>query len=263
MTTHSPPQQQQQQRRRRRPNVLITGTPGTGKTTLAARIVERLNHTPDDDNDTNQNVHDATDHNTTMRAKHVNVGEIIQTHQFYDGYDTELDTHILEEDRLMDYLDDIFVETLQKNNPEHNDDDDDNDDEHYSLSLIADYHICEIFPERYFDLVIVLRTDTERLYDRYLERNYHRRPPPVSTTGTTTTTTPPETTTTTTPKITANLQCEIMNVIWERALDAYAPEIVVPLPSNTVDDMESNVNRVLQWIQLWMQQQQQEQQNSE
>ena len=252
MTTHSPPQQQQQ-RRRRRPNVLITGTPGTGKTTLAARIVERLNHTPDDDNDTNQNVHDATDHNTTMRAKHVNVGEIIQTHQFYDGYDTELDTHILEEDRLMDYLDDIFVETLLKNNPEHNDYDD-NDDEHYSLSLIADYHICEIFPERYFDLVIVLRTDTERLYDRYLERNYHRRPPPVSIT--TTTTTPPETTTTT-PKITANLQCEIMNVIWERALDAYAPEIVVPLPSNTVDDMESNVNRVLQWIQLWMRQQQQ------
>lgn len=35
---------------------------------------------------------------------------------------------------------------------------------------VVDFHTCEIFPERWFDLVLVLRTDTANLYDRMTKR---------------------------------------------------------------------------------------------
>ena len=243
--------------RLRRPNVLITGTPGTGKTTLAAMIVERLNsrttnvkqEEEEDDNNEDINI-----------AKHINIGEIIRTYQFYDGYDTELETHILDEDQLIDYLDEVFIETLtSKTQVEATSSLECNDENHenYSVSLITDYHICEIFPERYFDVVLVLRTNTELLYDRYMERNYiHHH---TSSSSSTTNNSNNNNDTNNTPvvvsaKVTQNLQCEIMNVIFENARNSYASEIVIELPSNTIADMESNVERVLQWIQLWMKQ---------
>ena len=36
---------------------------------------------------------------------------------------------------------------------------------------IVDFHSCDFFPERWFDLVIVLQTDNTILYDR-LEKRY-------------------------------------------------------------------------------------------
>lgn len=35
---------------------------------------------------------------------------------------------------------------------------------------IVDYHGCEFFPERWFDIVFVLRTDNTILYDRLENR---------------------------------------------------------------------------------------------
>ena len=35
---------------------------------------------------------------------------------------------------------------------------------------IVDYHGCELFPERWFDIVFVLRTDNTALYDRLQQR---------------------------------------------------------------------------------------------
>ena len=35
---------------------------------------------------------------------------------------------------------------------------------------IVDYHGCEFFPERWFDIVFVLRTNNTRLYDRLEQR---------------------------------------------------------------------------------------------
>ena len=31
---------------------------------------------------------------------------------------------------------------------------------------IVDHHDCELFPERWFDVVFVLRTDNTKLYER-------------------------------------------------------------------------------------------------
>lgn len=35
---------------------------------------------------------------------------------------------------------------------------------------IVEYHSCEFFPERWFDIVFVLRTDNTALYDRLTAR---------------------------------------------------------------------------------------------
>lgn len=39
--------------------------------------------------------------------------------------------------------------------------------------MIIDYHGCDLFPERWFHIVFVLRTDNTQLYTR-LESRYHR-----------------------------------------------------------------------------------------
>lgn len=43
-----------------------------------------------------------------------------------------------------------------------------------------------------------------------------------------------------------------MQVILEEARDSYAHEIVHEVPSNTIDDMENNVTRVVEWSKQWM-----------
>ena len=42
-----------------------------------------------------------------------------------------------------------------------------------------------------------------------------------------------------------------MDVVIEEAREAYAEEIVVELRSEGTEDMESNVARIVQWIQAW------------
>jgi adenylate kinase len=52
-------------------------------------------------------------------------------------------------------------------------------------------------------------------------------------------------------KIQENNEAEIMNVVLEEAREAYAEEIVIPLQSENTEDLESNVSRIVQWIEAW------------
>ena len=52
-------------------------------------------------------------------------------------------------------------------------------------------------------------------------------------------------------KITENNEAEIMEVIAQEARDSYEPEIVVELKSESVEDLESNVARIVEWIHAW------------
>jgi adenylate kinase len=88
---------------------------------------------------------------------------------------------------------------------------------------IVDYHSCDFFPERWFDLVLVLSTSTEVLFDRLQNRGYSNR------------------------KIDENMECEIMQVVYESAMESYRPEIVHRLESNTIDDMDTNSARLKAW----------------
>lgn len=42
-----------------------------------------------------------------------------------------------------------------------------------------------------------------------------------------------------------------MDVLLQEAKESFAAEIVVELKSNTSEDMESNVERIEQWIEQW------------
>ncbi len=59
----------------RAPNVLITGTPGTGKTTTAEAVA------------------------AAVGATHVDVGKAIREQELHSGWDEEFDCHIVDEDK--------------------------------------------------------------------------------------------------------------------------------------------------------------------
>ncbi|KAK8381129.1 hypothetical protein O3P69_008179 [Scylla paramamosain] len=102
------------------PNILITGTPGVGKSTLAQQLSEHSG------------------------LEWINVGDLAKDNNYFDGYDDERDCPVLDEDKVLDELEDKIAEG----------------------GNIIDYHGCDFFPERFFDIVFVLRTNNTLLYDR-------------------------------------------------------------------------------------------------
>jgi adenylate kinase len=130
--------------------------------------------------------------------------------QCYEGRDEDLDTNVLDEDKLLDAMEIILDKAAEEGE-----------------GIVADFHMCEIFPERWFDLVLVLRVSTEVLFDRLTKRGYNEK------------------------KRSENMEAEIMQVILEEARESYASEIVHEVPSNTLEDMESNVDRVVEWCHQW------------
>nr|XP_045745808.1 adenylate kinase isoenzyme 6 [Mirounga angustirostris] len=68
------------------PNILLTGTPGVGKTTLGKELASRSG------------------------LKYINVGDLAREGQLYDGYDEEYECPILDEDRVVDELENQMSE---------------------------------------------------------------------------------------------------------------------------------------------------------
>lgn len=60
----------------RTPNILITGTPGTGKTTTAAELAQLTGW------------------------RHVNVGDWVKQKELHNGWDDEFDCWIVDEDKV-------------------------------------------------------------------------------------------------------------------------------------------------------------------
>ncbi|KAM9821310.1 adenylate kinase isoenzyme 6 isoform X2 [Syngnathus typhle] len=166
----------------RQPNILITGTPGVGKTTLGKELAQQTGLT------------------------YVNIGVLAQEGDLYDGYDQEYQCPILDEDRVVDELDEKMTHG----------------------GVIVDYHGCDLFPERWFHVVFVLRTDNTHLYTRLESRGYTGK------------------------KLQDNMQCEIFQTIYEEASEAYKKELIHQLPSNTPDDLESNLEQIVQWTKQWI-----------
>ncbi|KAK3735370.1 hypothetical protein QZH41_008701 [Actinostola sp. cb2023] len=153
---------------RSRPNILITGTPGTGKSVTATELAQRTG------------------------LNYINVGEFAKENDLYEGWDNDLECHVLDEDKVIDEMEDVMTDG----------------------GNIVDYHGCELFPERWFDIVFVLRTDNTALYDRLQQRGY------------------------TDKKLTNNIECEIFQTILEEAKESYQRNIVHELSSNTPEDLE-------------------------
>ena len=67
--------------------------------------------------------------------------------------------------------------------------------------FIVDF-LRAVVSQRWFDLVLVLRADTNVLYDRLKKRGYSDK------------------------KVNENMECEIMQVVLDEARESYAEEIV-------------------------------------
>lgn len=52
-------------------------------------------------------------------------------------------------------------------------------------------------------------------------------------------------------KLEDNIQCEIFQTILEEARESYKSEIVHELPSNTPEDMEENLEKIIAWLEQW------------
>lgn len=61
---------------RSKPNILITGTPGTGKTTTCQQVVEAIGFT------------------------YVNIGDWVKEQELHSGWDDEHDCYIIDEDKV-------------------------------------------------------------------------------------------------------------------------------------------------------------------
>jgi adenylate kinase len=105
---------------RSRPNILITGTPGTGKTSTASLAAE------------------------TLGLFHIECSKLVVEKKLYLERDEEFDTFLIDDDALCDELE----EQMSRG------------------GNIVDSHSIDYFPERWFDLVLVLRTDNTVLFDR-------------------------------------------------------------------------------------------------
>ncbi|KAF3925743.1 hypothetical protein ABW20_dc0100229 [Dactylellina cionopaga] len=163
------------------PNIIVTGTPGTGKSTHCELLAE------------------------STGLKHLSVNQVAKDNNCYDSFDEELKSWTVDEDKLLDAIED----DVKKG------------------GYIIDWHVCDIFPKSWIDLVVVLRTDNTVLFDRLKARSYSDK------------------------KIEENIDAEIMQVILDEARDAYDEEIVIELSSNENDDIESNVERITMWVEQW------------
>lgn len=52
-------------------------------------------------------------------------------------------------------------------------------------------------------------------------------------------------------KIQENNESEIMQCVLDEAEESYAKELVVELRSESTEDLEGNVDRIVQWIRAW------------
>ncbi|KAK5135946.1 hypothetical protein LTR08_004404 [Meristemomyces frigidus] len=165
------------------PNIIITGTPGVGKTTHCTELAARTH------------------------LHHLDINAIVKQHNIGEASTDPDDptTVIVDEDRLLDCIENELEDGGQ----------------------IIDWHACDLFPPSLIDLVCVVRCENGALYDRLKERGYKGK------------------------KLEENMDCEIMEVLLQEARDAYDADIVVELRSDSTADIDSNVDRIVTWVENW------------
>ncbi|MFX0048009.1 MAG: adenylate kinase family protein [Candidatus Hermodarchaeota archaeon] len=114
--------------------LIISGTPGTGKTTISNKISRFID------------------------AKVISLNELAISENLIEKYDAKRETSVINDKKLINFI----IETIEynkKENPEF---------------LIFESHFSDIVPEQYIDFVIILRCDPDELHNRLKRRGYKK-----------------------------------------------------------------------------------------
>lgn len=116
----------------RKPNILIIGTPGTGKTSLSKKLEKKLEG-----------------------YKRIELSKAIKKNKLYNEWDDELGASIFDEKLVKRYLKSQLDRYNSKN-----------------IGIILDFHSVNFLKKKWFDIVFCLNSETHILFDRLEKRGY-------------------------------------------------------------------------------------------
>ena len=114
--------------------IAITGTPGTGKTTLGRKMAREKG------------------------CKYVDVTKLVKENKLYDSYDRKKKAYDVDVKKLNRFLIKMILSETQKK----------------TKCLLIDSHMSHYLPSRYVDLCIVTKTDLKTLKKRLEKRGYSK-----------------------------------------------------------------------------------------
>ena len=116
----------------RKANILVIGTPGTGKTTLCKKLSKILDG-----------------------YKRIELSKAINKYKLYDEWDEEMNASIFNEKLVRQF---VRAEVNKLNSK--------------NIGIILDFHSTSFINKKWFDIVVCLNSDTHILYDRLKLRGY-------------------------------------------------------------------------------------------
>ncbi|KEG00720.1 hypothetical protein YYE_04551 [Plasmodium vinckei vinckei] len=127
------------------PNIIVTGVPGVGKSTLCEELVEVINKDIEEKFKINEK-------EEPLKMVHLNLSNIIKNERLYEEYDDELDASIFSEELVNQKLKNLNFQ---------------------NGGYIIDFHdVNFLYDNKYIDKIFLLTASTNVLYERLEKRNY-------------------------------------------------------------------------------------------
>ncbi len=114
--------------------IIVTGTPGTGKTTVAKRTAKEKG------------------------CKYFDINGIIKKKKLYESYDRKMKAFDVDTKKLNKFLVELIAEEKKKK----------------TKCIVLDSHLTHYLPATYVDLCIVTKTELKRLKKRLEKRGYSK-----------------------------------------------------------------------------------------
>ncbi len=136
--------------------IIVTGTPGTGKTTLSKKLAGKLNF------------------------YYLDVNEFVIKNKLYDGYDRKRKTRIVDVNKLNKALvneilsikREASMRRFNKNKLIKNKKSEDIENKKIKNGIIIDSHLSHYLPSKHVDLCIVTKCDLKELRKRLKKKKY-------------------------------------------------------------------------------------------